>query len=73
MTRGDSIDPETGIAPISEWGNHCARGFVSDARFGPGNVIERTNRDVSRKWRRGASEAPRLTQTTKKGQIHERS
>jgi hypothetical protein len=29
-----SIDPETGIRPISEWGPECRRGFVSDSRFG---------------------------------------
>ena len=61
-----SIDPDTGIRPIAEWGNHCARGFVSNPRFGAGLVIERTNRDVSRKWRekeKGPQDAgPRLKQ-----------
>jgi len=49
---GKHIDPRTGIAPICEWGNECARGFVSDARFArPGDrVIERTNRATTRKW-----------------------
>lgn len=36
----------------SSWGNAAGRGFVSDSRFGSGQVIKRTNRDVSRKWRR---------------------
>jgi hypothetical protein len=47
-----TIDPETGIWPMSEWGSACYRGFVSDARFSStSQVIPRTNRDVSRKWR----------------------
>jgi hypothetical protein len=29
------------------------RGFVSNSRFGSGQVIPRTNREVSRKWRAG--------------------
>lgn len=48
------INPETGIWPISEWGYGCKRGFVSDARFGSGQVIQRTNRETTRKWRRGS-------------------
>lgn len=44
------IDPETGIWPISEWGSECTRGFVSDERFGHGQmVIKRTNRSQTRK------------------------
>jgi hypothetical protein len=41
-----TIDPETGIWPISEWGFECARGFVCDERFArPGDrVIKRTGR-----------------------------
>jgi hypothetical protein len=38
------IDPETGIWPMEEWGSACGRGFVSNARFGAGIVIPRTNR-----------------------------
>lgn len=58
MTRdpkrpGKHVDPETGIWPISEWGWSCARGFVSDSRFSPTDqVIPRTNRETTRKWRR---------------------
>jgi hypothetical protein len=51
---GKHIDPETGIWPIKEWGYSCAMGFVSDSRFAGGTgtqVIKRTNRDVTRKWR----------------------
>jgi hypothetical protein len=49
---GKHIDPSTGIWPISEWGGACQRGFVSDARFGPGEtVIKRTNRETTKKWR----------------------
>ena len=44
------IDPETQIKPIGEWGGACGRGFVSDARFGSGQVIKRTNRETTRKW-----------------------
>ncbi len=44
-----SIDPQTQIKPISEWGKECARGFVRDARFGPGQVIKGTNRNKTRK------------------------
>jgi hypothetical protein len=28
-----TIDPKTGILPMSEWGAECARGFVSNAHF----------------------------------------
>ena len=60
-----SIDPRTGIKPISEWGSECGRGFVSDARFGSGQVIKRTNRDSSRKWRKveGGVDRPAATGT----------
>ena len=53
---GKHIDPETGIWPISEWGTECARGFVGNARFARGNekVIQRTNRETTRKWRKVA-------------------
>ena len=49
-----SIDPETGIRPIAEWGPECARGFVSNARFSRGKdrVIKRTDRSVTRRWRK---------------------
>ena len=46
-----------GVKPISEWGAECARGFVSNARFGSGRVIERTNRNATRKWRNEAGPA----------------
>lgn len=49
---GKHIDPKTGIWPICEWGNACYQGFVSDSRFGSGNVIKRTNREVTKKWRK---------------------
>lgn len=52
---GKHIDPDAGGWPISEWGYSCGRGFVSDARFGGGQVIKRTNRDTTRKWRRSAA------------------
>jgi hypothetical protein len=43
------IDPWTGIWPMSEWGSECTRGFVSDLRFGAGQmVIKRTNRKKTR-------------------------
>ena len=48
---GKHIDPETGIWPISEWGGSCYIGFISNARFGSGLVIPRTNRDTTRHWR----------------------
>ena len=44
------VDPETGIRPMDQWGNACYQGFVSDARFGSGQVIKRTNRNTTRKW-----------------------
>ena len=50
--RNLDIDPETGIRPISKWGDACRRGFVSDSRFGSGPVIKRTNREVTRRWLR---------------------
>src|SRR4051812_21720897 len=53
--EGRHINVETGIAPIAEWGPSARRGFVSDSRFGSGQVIKRSNRNVSRKWRRVAS------------------
>ena len=34
------------------WGSSCGRGFVSDSRFGSDQVIKRTNRSTSRKWRK---------------------
>ena len=37
------------VKPIAEWGPECARGFVRDARFGPGLVIKGTSRAKSRK------------------------
>jgi hypothetical protein len=47
-----TIDPRTGIRPISEWGASCGRGFVSNSRFGKNQpVIPRTNRKRTRKWR----------------------
>jgi hypothetical protein len=47
-----AIDPATDIRPIAEWGTACGRGFVSNARFGPNQlVIPRTNRATTRKWR----------------------
>jgi hypothetical protein len=46
-----TIDPETGIWPISEWGFEALRGFISNERFArPGDkVIPRTNRAAQRK------------------------
>jgi len=51
---GKHIDPKTGILPISEWGASCGRGFVGDSRFATKNdsVIKRTNRAVTKKWRK---------------------
>lgn len=49
---GKRIDPKTGIWPMSEWGPSTRRGFISNSRFGSGQVIERTNRETTRKWRR---------------------
>jgi hypothetical protein len=48
---GKHINPETGCWPTCEWGYSCMRGFVSDSRFGDGEVIKRTNRLTTRKWR----------------------
>lgn len=49
-------DPErAGIvaeAPQEKPAKFHFNGFVSDSRFGPGQVIKRTNRAVTRKWRR---------------------
>ena len=55
---GRHIDPNTGIWPAAEWGSACQRGFVSCERFArPGDqVIERTNRNTSRKWRKAQNE-----------------
>jgi hypothetical protein len=47
-----TIDPQTGIWPISEWGSACGRGFVCNPRFGAGPVIRRTDRKTTRKWRK---------------------
>jgi len=33
---GKHLDPATGILPVCEWGAECARGFISDSRFGDG-------------------------------------
>jgi hypothetical protein len=48
------IDPKTGILPIADWGPECGRGFVSNARFSRGNekVIARTNRQITKKFRK---------------------
>jgi hypothetical protein len=46
------IDPKTGIWPMSEWGTACRRGFVSNERFCTGQVVPRTNRASTRKWRK---------------------
>lgn len=53
QTPKKTIDPKTGILPISEWGAECARGFVSNARFSGGKdkVIPRTNRTITKKFR----------------------
>lgn len=47
-----TVDPETKIWPIKEWGSECGRGFVGNARFaGAGDrVIPNTNRETTRKW-----------------------
>jgi hypothetical protein len=47
---GKHINPETGIWPTCEWGYECQRGFISDQRFGSGQVIKRTSRGVTRRW-----------------------
>jgi hypothetical protein len=51
-------DPKPpGPKPVSEWGAACGRGFVSDSRFGSGQVIKRTNRSAQRKrYRPGGGE-----------------
>ncbi len=48
------INPETGIRFIRDWGGHCGIGFVSDQRFAGGGeqVIKRTNRTTTKKWRK---------------------
>jgi hypothetical protein len=51
---GKHIDPATDIWPIAEWDRACASGFISNARFGRGQVIKRTSRSVTRRWRRSA-------------------
>ena len=58
---GKHINPETGCAPICEWGHECARGFVSNERFArPGDrVIERTNREKTREWMRAERDSGR--------------
>lgn len=46
-------------APEADWIPHARaqRGWVSDARFGPGEqVIKRTNRNVTRAWMRSTKE-----------------
>lgn len=55
--RSHTIDPATGIWPMSEWGTECGRGFVSDMRFSGGKdrVIKRTNRSMTRKFRKSAA------------------
>ena len=49
-----TIDPKTGVWPISEWGTECGRGFVSNARFAQAGdrVIPRTNRELTKKFRK---------------------
>jgi hypothetical protein len=51
--KAHTINPETHIWPIGEWGGTCGIGFVSNAQFGPNQpVIPRTNRETTRKWRK---------------------
>jgi hypothetical protein len=60
VKKQHTIDPKTGIWPVAEWGSLCGRGFVSDARFARSateEVIKRTNRSVTRKWRRTSTAA----------------
>lgn len=38
----------------STWGASCGMGFVSDERFGTGQVIKRTNRVMTRKNRQAS-------------------
>lgn len=40
------------VKPVGEWGNECARGFVRDSRFGPGQVIKPVSRDKLRASRK---------------------
>jgi hypothetical protein len=62
---GKHIDPATGCWPVSEWGHACARGFVSNARFGPSDrVIPRMNRNVTKQWR--TTEVQRLQDAPEK-------
>ena len=54
LTRSnEAVNPTetktSAVKPISEWGPECSRGFVRDARFGPGQVIKGTSRAKSRK------------------------
>ena len=49
MTDTKTPPPLTKVKPISDWGPECARGFVRDARFGPGQVIPGTSRAKTRK------------------------
>jgi hypothetical protein len=37
---------------VSTWGPDCARGWVRDSRFGPGQMIPGTNRASQRKKQR---------------------
>lgn len=48
---GFHIDPKTNIRPLHEWGNWCARGFVSDVRFAGSTeqVIARNDRSKTKK------------------------
>ncbi len=55
--RQPPANPEPGISPIGEWGNDCARGWVRDERFGPGQVIKGTNRNSTRKIYRAKAKA----------------
>lgn len=32
LSKAHTIDPETGIWPIAEWGSECGRGFVGPSR-----------------------------------------
>lgn len=60
------IDPATGIWPIALWGYECARGFASSSRFArPGEqVIPRTNRKSTRKWREAMKDEERNDEQT---------
>lgn len=48
MKTDPEITVKTHVKPIAQWGPECSRGFVRDARFGPGQVIKGTNRNKSR-------------------------